>query len=155
MKEAVHMAPLYTRLLFRAISAAEGWEARVPNEVGELAKEDLLYWRDVLLHQSGKSRARRQAMFHVARDNSGTWYAGYSDLLHAPVVLSYDVDEWAALQANPHSLSSLHRETQNAKLTLQTVILHATTVVTGGLLVLGLLGVRVQGPGLWAVGPIG
>ena len=59
----------------------------MPNEVGEFAREDLLHWRGVLLHQSGKSWARRQAMFHVAEINSGTGYAGYSDVLHAPVVL--------------------------------------------------------------------
>ena len=135
VKEAVHMAPLYTRLLFRAISAAEGWESLVPDQEGQFARDDLLHWKDVLLQQYGKSWARRQAVFRVVGDNSGTGYAGYSDLLHAPVVLSYDIDEWAALVANPHSLSSLHRETQNAKLALQTVILHARGMVSGGLLV--------------------
>ena len=34
VKEAVHMAPLYTRLLFRAVAAAQGWEALVPEERG-------------------------------------------------------------------------------------------------------------------------
>ena len=134
VKEAVHMAPLYTRLLFRAVAAAEGWDAWVPEEMGQFAKEDSLHWR-YLLQQSGKSWVRRQAVYHVAGDVSGTGYAAYSDLLHAPIVLSYDTDEWAALLADPHSLSSVHRETQSAKLALQTVILHKTSTVAGGLLV--------------------
>jgi len=99
------MAPLYTRLLFRAISAREGWEALVPAQEGTFARNDLLHWKDVLLQQSGKSWAKRQAVYYVVGDNSATGYAGYSDLLHAPVVLSYDIDEWGALVADPHSLS--------------------------------------------------
>jgi len=39
VKEAVHMAPLYTRLLFRAISAAEGWEAVCPMRWGNLPEK--------------------------------------------------------------------------------------------------------------------
>ena len=74
-------------------------------------------------------------MFHVVGDVSGIGYAGYSELLPAPVVLSYDTAEWAAMLADPHSLSSAHRETQNAWLTLQTVILHKASTVAGGLLV--------------------
>ena len=135
VKKAVQMAPLYTRLLFRAVAASEGWEALVPEKEGQFAREDLLHWKKYLLQQSGKSWAKRQAVFHVAGDVSGTGYAGYCALLHAPVVLSYDTDEWAALLANPHSLSSVHRETQNARVTLQTVILHKASTVAGGLLV--------------------
>ena len=135
VKEAVHMAPLYTRLLFRAVAAADGWDALVPEEEGQFAKEDLLHWKDYLLHQDGKSWAKRQAVFHAAGDVSGTGYAGYSDLLHAPVVLSYGTDAWATLLDNPHSLSSVHRETQNARLTLQTVIQHRAETVAGSLLV--------------------
>lgn len=95
----------------------------------------MLHWEKYILQQSGKSWARRQAVFHVAGDVSGTGYAGYSALLHAPVVLSYDTDEWAAMLADPHSLSSVHRETQNAWVTLQTVVLHRASTVAGDLLV--------------------
>jgi hypothetical protein len=102
VKEAVHMAPLYTRLLFRALAAAEGWDAWVSEEMGQFAKEDSLHWKKYLLQQSGKSWVRRQAVYRVAGDVSGTGYAAYSDLLHAPIVLSYDTDEWAALLADPH-----------------------------------------------------
>ena len=66
---------------------------------------------------------------------SGTGYAGYFDLLHAPVVLSYGTDEWAALLADPHSFSSVHRETQNARVPLQTVIQHRADIVARGLLI--------------------
>ena len=68
------MAPLYTRLLFRAVAAAEGWDALVPEEMGQLAKDDLLHWKKYLLQQSGKSWVRRQVVYHVAGDVSGTGY---------------------------------------------------------------------------------
>ena len=44
VKEAVYMAPLYTRLLFRAVAAVQGWEALVPKKEGQFAREDLLHW---------------------------------------------------------------------------------------------------------------
>ena len=135
VKEAVHMAPLYTRMLFRAVAAAQSWDNWVPREEGQFAKGDLLHWKKYLLKQSGKSWSRRQVVYHVVGDVSGTGYAGYSTLLPAPIILSYDTDEWAALQADPHSLSSVHRETQNAKLALQTVIQHRPDAVAGALLV--------------------
>ena len=135
VKEAVHMAPLYTRLLFRAVAAAQGWDVHVPDEAWQFAKDDLLHWKRYLLQQPGKSWARRQNVHHVTGDVSGIGYAGYSDLLPAPVVLSYNTDEWAALSADPHSLSSVHRETRNAQLTLQTVILQRASQVQGALLV--------------------
>ena len=53
------MAPLYTRLLFRAVAAADGWDALVPEEKGQFAKEDLLHLKKYLLHQTGKSWAKR------------------------------------------------------------------------------------------------
>ena len=56
-------------------------------------------------------------------------------MLHAPVVLSYDTDEWAAMLADLISLSSVHRETQNAWGPLQTVILRKASTFAGGLLV--------------------
>ena len=43
VKEAVHMAPLYCRLLFRAMSAAPAWDAPVPELEREFAAEDLIY----------------------------------------------------------------------------------------------------------------
>lgn len=42
VKEAVHKAPLYTPLLFRAVAAAEGWEALVPKKEGQFAREDTI-----------------------------------------------------------------------------------------------------------------
>ena len=43
VKEAVQMAPLYCRLLFRAMSAAPAWDAPVPELEREFAAEDLIY----------------------------------------------------------------------------------------------------------------
>ena len=135
VKEAVHMAPLYTRLLFRALSAMQAWDSPVPELERHFAREDLQHWRDYLLKQSGKSWLRRSRTFNAAGDVSGTGYAGYSSLLPAPIVMSYSIEDWEAMQADPHSLSSVLRETRNAQLVLETVIAHKSAQLQGGLLV--------------------
>ena len=135
VKEAVHMAPLYTRLLFRALSATQVWDSPVPELERDFAREDLQHWRNYLLKQSGKSWLKRSKIFHAAGDVSGTGSAGYSNLLPAPIVMSYSIEDWEAMQADPHSLSSVLRETKNAQLVLETVIAHKSPQLQGGLLV--------------------
>ena len=49
--------------------------------------------------------------------------------------MSYFIEEWEAMLANPHSLSSVLRETKNAQLVLETVIAHKSSQLQGGLLV--------------------
>ena len=93
VKEAIHMAPLYTRLLFRAVAAAVAWDSPVPHLERQFAEEDLQHWKCYLLKQSGKSWLRRANVFHAAGDVSGTGYAGYSDLLPQPIVMSYSSSE--------------------------------------------------------------
>lgn len=135
VKEAIHMAPLYTRLLFRAVAAAVAWDSSVPHLERQFAKEDLQHWKCYLLKQSGKSWLGRGNVFHAAGDVSRTGYAGYSDLLPQPIVMSYSLEEWAAMQTDSHALSSVLRETKNAKLVLETIILHTSDTVAGGVLV--------------------
>ena len=55
VKEAVHMAPLYTRLLFRALSATYVWDSPVPELERLFAQEDLHHWKSYLLKQNCKS----------------------------------------------------------------------------------------------------
>ena len=72
VKEAIHMAPLYTRMLFKAVAAAQGWDNLVPKEDGQFVKVDLLYWKDYLLKRSCKSWTMRQlqVIYHVVGDVS-------------------------------------------------------------------------------------
>ena len=65
----------------------------------------------------------------------GTGYAGYSKLLPVPIVLSYTPEEWDLMQRDPNAISSVHRETQNVRLVLETILLQQAIAVTGGLLV--------------------
>ena len=117
------------------MAAAVAWDSPVPHLERQFAEEDLQHWKCYLLKQSGKSWLRRANVFHAAGDVSGTGYAGYSDLLPQPIVMSYSLEEWAAMQADPHALSSVLRETENAKLVLETIILHRSDTVAGGVLV--------------------
>ena len=66
--------------LFKAISAAEGWEAPVPDQEEQFARNYFRHWRDTLLDQSGKSWAKRQAVYHVAGDKLGTGYRMMLDI---------------------------------------------------------------------------
>ena len=87
VKPAVHMAPLYTRLLFKAMGEGQGcWDDPLPELSREFAKADLLYWKQHLLQQSGKSWKKRSIVYHCAGDMSNTGYAGYSSLLPAPII---------------------------------------------------------------------
>ena len=49
--------------------------------------------------------------------------------------MSYSTKEWEAMQADPHSLSSVLRETTNAQLVMETIIAHKSPQLQGGLLV--------------------
>ena len=136
VKPAVHMAPLYTRLLFKAMAqGTDCWDDPLPELSRGFAKADLLYWKQCLLQQSGKSWKRRSTVFHCAGDMSDLGYAGYSSLLPAPIILSYETSEWIQLQTYPHSFSSVLRETTNAKLIMQTIIQQRSFEVAGSTLV--------------------
>ena len=74
------MAPLYTRLLLRAVAAVVAWDLPAPYLGRQSAEEDLQHRRCYLLKQSGKSWLRRANVFHARGDASGTTYAGYSNL---------------------------------------------------------------------------
>ena len=92
VKEAVHMAPLYTRLLFRAMPTTPTWDSIVPELDREVAREDLLHRKDYLLKQAGKSWVKRAQVYHATGEVSSTGYACYSSLLPQPIVLSYNTE---------------------------------------------------------------
>ena len=55
LKDAVHMAPLDTRSLFRAMGGMVSWCANMPEFDRQFAQEDLQYWADNLERLNGKS----------------------------------------------------------------------------------------------------
>ena len=84
VKPAVRMAPLYTRLMFKAIAEGTGyWDEPLPELSREIARADLLYWKQHLLQHSGKSCKKRSTVYYCAGDMSDSGYAGYSSLLPA------------------------------------------------------------------------
>lgn len=119
-------------------SLAEGtgcWDEPLPELSKEFARADLLYQKQHLLQQSGKSWKKRSTVYHSAGDMSNSGYAGYSSLMPAPIILSYEISEWVQLQADPHTFSSVLRETTNAKLVMQTIMQQCSAVVAGSTLV--------------------
>ena len=136
VKPAVHMAPLYTRLLFKAMAEGKGcWDEPLLELSREFARADLLYWKQHLLQHSQKSWKKRSIVYHCAGDMSNSGYAGYSSLLPAPIILSYETSDWVQLQADPRSFSSVLRETTNAKLIMQTIMQQSSVVLAGSTLV--------------------
>ena len=110
IEEAVHMAPSYEHILFRVLSAAALWDSPMPELKRQFAREHLQHWIDYLLKQTGKSWLRRSQIFHAAGDVSGTGCAGWISLLPGPVIMSDSTEDWAAMQADPLSLSLFLRE---------------------------------------------
>ena len=93
----------------------------------------VLYWKNLLAHSKGKSWIKRNRVYHVSGDVSDTGYAGYCSLLPEPVVMSYSEED--RLLMCERALSSVLRETLNAKLVLETVMTHKSKHVKGGVLV--------------------
>lgn len=88
VKDAVHMAPLYTRLLFAAMGV-QCWDDAVPGCAREFAAEDLRYWRANLSLLSGKSWLRRSCSALVFGDVSESGFGGFSALLDQPVIQAF------------------------------------------------------------------
>ncbi len=133
VKAAVHMAPLYSRCLFRAMSFTLPWDNPIPEEDHKFAASDLSYWKTLLAHSNGKSWLKRSKVVHASGDVSDTGYAGYCSLLSEPIVMSYSESD--RLLVADRALSSVLRETRNAKLVIETVIKQQTAAVQGGVLV--------------------
>lgn len=72
-------------------------------------------------------------VFHASGDVSDIGYAGSSSLLPVPIIMSYSLDD--RLLMLDRSLSSVLRETRNAKLVLETIMAQRSDEVKGGLIV--------------------
>ena len=97
-----------------------GWDSLVPQL--DLTEDDLQYWSENLETCNGKSWLRRDKVFHVCGDASSVGYAAY--MPHGEVeygmALSFDWSEMQGLHAG--TLSSVLRETKNARLALEYVV---------------------------------
>lgn len=130
---ALHMAPLYLRSLYCAMHPEAGWDSLVPQL--ELTKEDLQYWSENLEACNGKSWLRRNNVIHVCGDASSVGYGAYTP--HGEVsydmALSFDQSEMQCMQSG--TLSSVLRETKNARLAVQYVVHSLGTAAVAGSLV--------------------
>ena len=105
IKPAVHMAPLYTRSLFQAMTGQ--WDGVVSELDTELTEADLMYWKEHLPSMRGKSWTRTKAVYHIVED---AILAG----AHYDIVIGHTAEEQHRMEEN--DLSSCLRETKNAKL---------------------------------------
>ena len=133
VKGAEHMAPLYCRCLFRAMCGTSPWDSPIPDCDREFAASDLRYWKDLLAHGNGKSWVKRSNVIHASGDVSDVGYAGHCALLPVPIIMSYsEIDRQLVSE---RALSSVLRETVNAKLVLETIMTQQCAAVKGGLIV--------------------
>ena len=114
---AVHMAPLYTRTLYQAMRSAQGWDARVDSI--QLACEDLEYWQHSLAGSNSKSWVKRDKVVHMSGDASQFGYGASNRDRSIRMVQSFDEEEIALMRVG--KLSSVFRETKNARLAMQCV----------------------------------
>lgn len=130
---ALHMAPLYLRSLYWAMQPEVGWDMLVSQL--ELTADDLQYWSDNLELCNGKTWLRRDKTIHVCGDASSIGYAAYTphgEISHH-MALSFDQLEIQSMQLG--KLSSVYRETKNARLALEYVIHSLGSAMVAGSLV--------------------
>ena len=131
-KGVVHINPLYTRLLSRALGTA-CWDAPITESNREFALEDLLYWQANRKDIAGKSWVRREKIFQVAGDVSETGFAGHCLLFPEPITQAFTNED---LQLMPSKeLSSVLRETVNVRVCIASALCRAAAQLSGGLLV--------------------
>lgn len=117
---ALHMAPLYLRSLYNAMQPEAGWDTLVPQL--DLTSDDLLYWSENLDSCNGKSWLRRSNVIHVCGDASSVGYGAYTPNgeVDCDMALSFDQPEIQSMRAG--TLSSVYRETKNARLAMEYVV---------------------------------
>jgi hypothetical protein len=119
IKDAVHMAPLYTRLLFQAL-VGRSWDDPLIGEPVTLALSDMQYWVAQVPLFEGKTWQRRSHVHFLAGDVSEEAYGGHSSLLCVGIWQPFSAAERALLQGN--QISSTLRETVCALICLQSVL---------------------------------
>ena len=117
---AVYMAPLYTRLLYRAMTGNSKWDKELADS--QMAEPDLLYWLHHLDKVNGRSWLRSTEYIHVIGDASNVGYAAFTPNaeLQSTMIVSFDLSEIDKMNVN--QLSSVFRETKNVRLALETII---------------------------------
>ena len=118
LKPALHMAPMYSRLLFSALSPAN-WDAFLPLFESSMAAGDLEYWLHNLKEYKPKSWVHRDRLFEIWGDISETAFGGHSPLLMQPIVQEFSLNELAA--TNEVGLSSVYRDTRCARICIETL----------------------------------
>jgi hypothetical protein len=114
IKDAVHMAPLYTRLLFLAL-VGRSWARRLLALA--LALSDMQYWVDQVPLFEGKTWQRRSHVHFLAGDVFEEAYGGHSSLLRVDIWQPFSAAETSLLHSN--LFSSTLRETVCAQICLE------------------------------------
>ena len=94
---AVYMAPLYTRLLYRAMSGNSRWDAELDDP--RIAEPDLLYWLHHIEEVNGRSWLHSLEYIHVVGDASSIGYAAFTPNaeLASDMIISFDQFEIARM----------------------------------------------------------
>ena len=127
---AVHMAPLYTRLLFSALQTSD-WDAPLLPLGNKLAVQDLQFWKSYLPNYARKSWIRRDKVFKIFGDVSETVYAGYTEVDNEVMVHGFSNSEYEAMLRK--ELSSTLREVKCARLNIESA-LQAHSTLSGSVL---------------------
>ena len=117
---AVYMAPLYTRLLYRAMTGSSRWDVEV--EDSQIAEPDLLYWLHNIDMVNGRTWLRSTEYIHVVGDASSVGYAAFTPNSELPSSMIISIDQSEIERMKVNQLSSVLRETKNVRLALETVI---------------------------------
>lgn len=119
---AVDMAPWYTRRLFQAMSATEGWDLLV--EDSTFAVPDLQCWHDNLDVCSGKPWLKRLQYIHMVGDASSAGLKAFKTHgeLPSPMAVSLITCLMPWRLANWRKSAILWLRETNARLAVQTLI---------------------------------
>ena len=111
---AVYMAPLYTRLLYRAMTGSSRWDVEV--EDSQIAEPDLLYWLHNIDMVNGRTWLRSKEYIHVVGDASSVGYAAFTPNSELPSSMIISIDQSEIERMKVNQLSSVLRETKNVRL---------------------------------------
>jgi hypothetical protein len=107
IQDAVHMAPLYTRLLFLALFG-HSWDDPLVGEPVTFALSDMLYWVDQVPLFEGKTWQRRSHVHFLAGDVSEEAYGGHSSLLCVDIWQPFSAAEIALMLSNQLDAIGVH-----------------------------------------------
>jgi len=115
VKDAVHMPPLYIRLLFQAL-VCHDWDIPLPAAASVFAFENLHYWAGQISFLKGKTWVRRNRVQFLAGDASESAFGGFLELVAAPINVGFDLSDRQLMAAG--QVSSTLQENKCARLCL-------------------------------------